>query len=376
MKIEHLLWTSATGWQGLESSTMHNADLVIFFTPSDTLEENKLPEELRKFYPKARVVGSSSTAEIFGAHAYQMSCVAIAISFEHSFVKVEKIHVDDVNNSYLAGKELIQKLPATGLKHVFLLSDALKLDATQLVEGVVDNLPPSTTLTGGLAGDDVRFEKSYIYCDGEIEKNGAIAVGFYGDRLKINFACEAGWKPYGPERIATKTSNNILYELDGKPALQLYKDFLGRFAERLPSIGLLYPLAVRPANSGMQFARTIVAIDEKTQSITLAGGVPQGSFTQFMMTSASQLINGAEMSAKKVKNSNQDELVLLLSCTARMQVLKQRVDEELEAVQSIFGDNTKLVGFYTYGEISPRGLTQKCHLQNQTMAITTIKEET
>ena len=69
----------------------------------------------------------------------------------------------------------------------------------------------------------------------------------------------------------------MLYELDGRPALALYKEYLGDRASGLPATALLFPLAVRSDRSATRrTVRTILGIDEEQQSMTFAGDVPEG----------------------------------------------------------------------------------------------------
>jgi hypothetical protein len=181
---------------------------------------------------------------------------------------------------------------------------------------------------------------------------------------------------FGPERIITRSKDNVLFELDGKPALQLYKTYLGEHAQGLPATGLLFPLSIRTENND-SVVRTILAVDEKEQSMTFAGNVPEGAYGKLMKANFDRLIAGAAEAARAsyvTLGSRSPDLAILISCVGRKLILKQRVEEEVEGVRDILGDNTVLTGFYSYGEISPFTPGAKCELHNQTMTITTISE--
>lgn len=199
----------------------------------------------------------------------------------------------------------------------------------------------------------------------------------YGERLKIGYASLGGWDPFGPERLITRARGNVMYELDGQPALALYKRYLGDDADRLPATGLLFPLSLRTPAGGEPIVRTILSVDEVEQSLTFAGDVPIGTYARLMKANFDRLVDGAIGAARTsyaAIGSITPELGILISCVGRKLILKQRTEEEVEAVRDVLGDRPVLAGFYSYGEISPFTPNARCELHNQTMTITTLSE--
>jgi hypothetical protein len=241
-----------------------------------------------------------------------------------------------------------------------------------------DNLPEGVNVTGGLAGDGADFNKTLIISNtGEVKSNIITAIGFYGDHIKIGYGSFGGWDSFGVERSVTKSEGNVVYEIDNTPALGLYKSFLGEQASNLPSSGLLFPLNMRIEPDGDPVVRTILAVDEQKQSLTFAGDIPEGSYIKLMKANIDRLISGAEEAARVSVDplgQNKADLAILISCVGRKLVLKQLIEEEVEAVQEIVGDQTTLTGFYSYGEIAPFLKGTRCELHNQTMTITTFAE--
>jgi hypothetical protein len=257
------------------------------------------------------------------------------------------------------------------------LSDGIAVNGSELVRGMTSALPDSVTVTGGLSGDGSRFDRTFVIArSGPVE--GAItALGFYGDRLKIGYGSLGGWDPFGPERLITRSSENVLFELDGKSALELYKLYLGEHASGLPATGLLFPLALRAPDSDAALVRTILSVDEAEHSMTFAGDVPEGWFARLMRANFNRLVDGANGAARDSLEKIGDgppDLALLISCVGRKMVLKQRIEEEVEAVRDVLGETTTMTGFYSYGEISPLMPGARCELHNQTMTITTLSE--
>jgi hypothetical protein len=260
---------------------------------------------------------------------------------------------------------------------VFVLSDGLAVNGSELAKGLTSRLPAGIAITGGLAGDGARFSQTYVCAGGESLPNQIALIGFYGDRLRVGFGSMGGWDSFGPERRITRSRDNVLYELDGRSALDLYKEYLGPHAAGLPASGLLFPLSLRTEKSGDGIVRTILGINEKEQSMTFAGDMPEGSMARLMRANIDRLIEGAADAARACRRGLGDanpQLAVMISCVGRKLVLKHRVEEEIESVIEILGPDASATGFYSYGEICPASSDGRCALHNQTMTITTFAE--
>jgi hypothetical protein len=282
-----------------------------------------------------------------------------------------------MEQSHAAGEALARALHQPGLTHVLVLSDGLKVNGTELVRGLRGGLPATVVVTGGLAGDGADFRQTLV-CGNDVPAEGLVAaVGFYGERLRIGYGSLGGWDAFGPERLITRSRSNVLYELDGRSALALYKEYLGEHAAGLPATALRFPLALRGEQAGHGVVRTVLGIDEDEQSMTFAGDMPQGTYARLMKANFDRLIDGAAGAARaglERLGSFEPELAVLISCVGRKLVLKQRVEEEVEGVREVLGPRPALTGFYSYGEICPHGAVTSCELHNQTMTITAFCE--
>ncbi len=276
-----------------------------------------------------------------------------------------------------AGVVLAGRLARPDLVHVLVLSEGLDINGEALVRGLRERLPPGVTVTGGLSADGAHFKETLVYCEGAARRNTVVAIGLYGRRLRVGCGSLGGWDSFGPERQVTRSSGNVLYELDGKSALSLYKRYLGDHAADLPASGLLFPLSLRRGDGSTPVVRTILSVNEADQSLTFAGDVPEGGYVRLMRANFDRLIDGAvgagRVSAEGLGGAPVD-LALLISCVGRKMVLRQRVEEEVEGVRDIVGAGAIITGFYSYGEISPFSPNARCELHNQTMTVTTFSE--
>ncbi len=378
MKISQKYFAGAAGFSlGDSVGTDRNADLVLVFAAAELLKDPNVFETLRGHYPSAHLCGCSTSGEIYNAGVFDNTLVATAVSFDHTCVMGASITLDAVPDSYGAGSHLVRSIDTDQLVHVFVLSDGLNVNGSELVRGLTENLPEGVSVTGGLAGNADRFEETYVFWDKPPAQNTVAIVGFYGKHLEVGCGSLGGWDPFGPERLVTKSSGNVLFELDGRSALELYKKYLGDHSRQLPAAGLLFPLSIRTGEGETAIVRTILGVNEKESSMTFAGDIPEGSYSRLMKANFERLIDGAHDAAAtsfEAVGGTSPELAILISCVGRKLVLKQRVEEEVEATREVLGQQTVLSGFYSYGEISPFTPGAKCALHNQTMTVTTMLE--
>jgi len=378
MKIQQKIWRSDDGWTTQRLETFDNSKtLVLAFGDRMLLQKPTFYNEIKAFYPEAEVILNSTSGEIVGGTVVDHSVVLTAIQFEKTDFVVKQVQIIDYEDSNEAGKALAEKLPTEGLKHVFVISDGSAVNGSELVTGLNKNLPEGVTTTGGLAGDGARFEETLVGWNNQPVKGNIVAVGLYGNQLKVGYGSVGGWDSFGPRRTVTKSKANVLYELDGQSCLELYKKYLGDKAEGLPGSALYFPLSIQLENSEKSLVRTILSIDEEKQCMVFAGDMPEGATVQLMKANFDKLIDGAFNAADSCKNTeglNEPEIALLISCVGRKLVLDQRIDEEIESVQEVLGIEVPITGFYSYGEISPFAGFTNCELHNQTMTITLLSE--
>jgi hypothetical protein len=376
MKIEQRQWTTGELGKTIETELGNEAHLVLVFGERSLLKKGGILREIKRMYPKAHLFGSSTSGEIYNDRVYDDTVCTTAIHFERTKIKLASLPLVSAQDSFDVGKQLASSLDSHELVHVLVLSVGLKVNGSELVKGMASGLPAGVNVTGGLAGDQARFTETLVLADGVVSNQSVTVVALYGQHIRVKSASLGGWDAFGPERLITKSEGNILFELDNRSALQLYKEYLGEQAKDLPGSALLFPLCVRIKDSEVGVVRTILAIDEKTQGMVFAGDVPEGAYARFMKANFDRLIDGAIGAAEKSMFVEKEppELAILISCVGRKIVLKQRIDEEVEGVRSIFGSKTVLTGFYSYGEISPFTPSAKCELHNQTMTITTLSE--
>ncbi len=377
MKLEQIRWTNEKGWEQVkqEAGNLRKAQLVIVFGHPDLIVGIDRFNELKKKYPKAYIMGGSTAGNILGINLSNEDIVATAIYLEKSAIKVISAEIEDPAKLHDVASQLVKQLMEPGLKHIFALSDGIHFNGSELAKGL--NSAENIAITGGLLADQGRFKQTFVMSDDEAKEKRIVLVGFYGENMKVGYGCFAGWDEFGVDRVITRSRGNVVYAIDGQPALALYKKYLGEFAEELPASGLRFPLSLKKDNEQVTIIRTLLAVNEEEQSLTFAGDVPEGATALLMKGNIDKLIMSAGEAAKQAKKTDdQRGLAIIISCVGRKLLMDQLTDEEIETVQDVLGENVWITGFYSNGELAPYNQEfKKCDLHNQTMTLTTIYED-
>ena len=352
--------------------------LVVVFGAARYFSDPQLPNALQRLFPQAVLAGCSTAGEITSRGVSDDSCTVTAVRLAGTRVRAAATRLADMADSQAAGARIGRDLASGDLRAVMIFGPGVQINGSALVDGLSGEVG-TVPITGGLAGDGGAFLRTWTLGTPGASADHVVAVGLYGDLLDFAHGSFGGWEPFGPARKVTRCDGNVLYELDGEPALAIYKRYLGDHAKDLPASGLLFPFAMVGEDRGaVGLIRTILGVDEAAGSLTLAGAIDPDGYLKLMHASADRLIDGAEAAAeaaRRMHGSEGDSLAILVSCVGRKLVMGERVDEEVEAVADVFGARATLTGFYSYGEISPFAPGSACHLHNQTMTITWIGEK-
>jgi hypothetical protein len=378
MRVSQIAWSQAAGWR--QTPPASAADLILYFGSRAGLTCGARFHELKEMFPAAAIIGCSTGGQIAASEVLDDEIAGVAMRFDTTKIRLAHDTVASADLSRGCGRALGAKLKGEGLAGVFVLSDGLHVNGSELVAGIIEQVGKDVSVTGGLAGDGAQFEKTLVGADCAPKSHAVAAVGFYGNAIRIGHGSAGGWDVFGPRRKITKSKGNVLFELDGEPALDLYERYLGEEAKGLPGTGLLFPLQVQDPNHPEHLVvRTILGIDRDKRSMTFAGDVPEGWGGQLMRGTFTRLAEGSAEAARQAQEGladgkDREGVAVLVSCIGRRLLMGQRTTDELEAAEAELGAQLSRLGFYSYGEISPHAASGICELHNQTMTVTTITE--
>ncbi|MBF0218480.1 MAG: FIST C-terminal domain-containing protein [Gammaproteobacteria bacterium] len=378
--LQILLSGQPTDTTSLTELAAISPQLVLVFGSVELLDKPDFFSQLRAACPEAKLVGCSTAGEISRKGVHEKCCVVTAIHFESDIrLQVASATVTGMDTCHTAGAEVGKALVAPDLRGVLLFGKGVGVNGSEMIEGIQSVVGNDIPITGGLAGDDGAFNRTLTLTPTGIFPDALVALGLYGHDLLLGYGSFGGWQAFGPVRKITRCNANILYELDGEPALNIYKQYLGDHARDLPSSGLLFPFEMLNQDlDTLGLIRTILGINENDGSLVLAGDIDPEGFLRLMHASTDNLIDGATAAARQTLThlpaAPPAGVAILVSCVGRRLVMGDEVDEEVEAVAAILGRQSQLTGFYSYGEISPFSTTTVCKLHNQTMTVTYLGE--
>jgi hypothetical protein len=375
----HVIQYEAGSWQQVNSNEIssESVNLILVYADRLLLEKQDILKSLAQQFPSAKLIVCSTAGEIYQRTVTESAATAIIISFDNTAIVVETGEIGKYKDSYELGRESALKINQEGLKYLMVLSDGSLINGDELILGIKSVIGNDVCISGGLAGDGPRFQKTLVGCYPNVKEGNLVLVGLYGEHIKVATGVKGGWDEFGPQRTITKSFSNVLYEIDGVNALELYKKYLGSYKDELPGSALLFPISIKTADTDFYLVRTILSIDEEKQCMVFAGNIPEGSAVRFMKSNPDRLVFAAADVGGQVLQNMQDipiEMALIVSCVGRKIVLSERIEEEVEAVAEMLPASANVAGFFSYGEIAPHRKEKQTSLHNQTITITAFAE--
>ncbi len=372
MQVETLRYVLGA-WSAPFPAMDSEQTLVLVFGAADLGEREELFSRLAAEYPSSHLIGCSTAGEIDQERIWDESLTVAIVQFERTAVRRAHAMLERAKDSYIAGRELAARLRAPDLRAVFVLSCGTDVNGSELVRGLNAQLPADVVVTGGLAGDGDRFGQTWVMSNGRTSPGAAVAIGLYGDAVRVSCGSQGGWDAAGFESVVTCAAGNLVYELDGRPALERYREALGERASELPGCAVEFPLEIVTPD-GSTVTRTVLGVDEDKQALVLAGEMPVGARAKLMQASSERLIFGARAAGAAIGEHHGPTLALAVSCIGRRLVLGERAREEVAATLQRLPRGTQQIGFYAYGEVAPAQDSARSGLHNQTMTLTVLSE--
>lgn len=377
--LADLLLFKEASWKGFHELRKNPSDyqLLMVFGDRDLLGLPDILPQLTVLFPEAKIVSASTAGEVYNDTRQEKTVVCIAIYFEKTIFELAIDNIRNFSNSFELGKTTAEKLKKENLRYVMVISDGNVINGDDLIAGINISVGDAVEVTGAMAGDGGRFEKTLTGLHTQLDTGNLILLGLYGNNIRVTSGIKGGWSLFGPERTVTKSDKNELFEIDGENALDLYKRYLGKFAESLPSSALFFPIAIINSGNEDHIVRTILRVNEEQKSMIFAGNIPEGSTIRLMRTNTDQVISMASEAANTAtkKNNTNPELALIFNCIGRKLILDSRADDELKSIRQCLPANTTTAGLYSYGEFSKLGISAgSCALHNQTVVVTLLNE--
>lgn len=325
-------------------------------------------QEIVQAFPGIELIGGTTDAEISSVLKFQQDSIALML-FSADDIEIyaglgRELSKDPILATEQAVTQAKAKIKNQASSQLCLtVPESLTVDGVSIVEGLKLALGNNIPIFGGLTADQWKFKKTYQFFQTEI-LNDAVPILIFSGKFLFSQGVASGWHPLGKKSQVTKVEKNILYEIDGKPALEFYHHYLGG----LPPSGE-YPLAVFESETEEFYMRAPSFYDMQNGSITFLGEIPKNAFVQIAQASRDEILGAAKTSiTNALKNypGTKPDAALFFSCAARRQLLGTRTIEEYQLAQEFLSTDIPGCGFYTHGEISPLNSGGETRLHHET----------
>jgi hypothetical protein len=320
------------------------------------------------------VFGCTTAGEIIDDEVMEKSAVIMLMDMKKgSYQILLEEGSDTYKNAATIAKLAKEKFAKP---NIVIVSSGLTIDAEQIIDGIRD-VDATIPLFGGLAGDDLTMKSSYVFTNGLESSTALLALVLDNDKVQVEGLATSGWDDIGIEKTITKSEGNVVFEMDGEPAVDVFVKFF-KFGENMYDRSEIvamnfaqYPLQMKKANGNIVL-RAPLMVDIDRKALIFAGGIPQGSKVKFSVPPGFDLIEKTSVKVSAIKeNINEADAVLMFSCKGRHLALGPMTGDEAGMVRGIW--DKPLLGFFTYGEIGT-AKDNTCDFHNETLSMVVMKE--
>ncbi len=322
----------------------------------------KLLKEIIALLPSAHIIGSTTDGEICSGKVSRKKTVLSFTQFKTTQLRTTL--VECVDDCYECGKTIANTLADPSVKVIISFVEGLHCNGEAYLDGVhaVDD---HLLVAGGLAGDNGKFNTTYLFTKEKISSKAAVAVALNNPNLFIHTDYNFNWLSIGRQMQVTKVKNNRIYTIDNIPVYDIYKKYLGEeVAQLLPAIGVEFPLIIQ--KDGNHIARAVLAKHDDG-SLSFAGNIDLGEIVTFGYGDVETILNHSRETQDSMYNIPV-ESIFVYSCMARRRFMPELIESEIIPFQNL----AEVAGFFTYGEFFSFG-NQK-ELLNETMTILALSE--
>ena len=321
-----------------------------------------------------QLFGASSAGEFINEDRSEESIVVLLMDLDPTAFAVYHQEADFAT-SFSAGHQLA-KFGLNKFKNpVFLVTFSMTINGEGIISGVHD-LIPREKIFGGMAGDDFAMQATYSFTNDKISPSSLTGLVLDGDKVQVDGVAFCGWEPIGGKNRITKSKDNIVYEINNEPAMEVVKRIFGQFYNTLENDNVLMGAAQYPfqmIKDGKYVLRAALYANEADGSLIMAGPVTEGEEFKFSVAPGFEVI---EETVNKFSSFASDipkpEALILFSCKARHMSLGPLVEDELAGIHEIWGQD--MVGFFTYGEIG-MDTEGKTNFYNETCSLVMLSEK-
>ncbi len=319
-------------------------------------------------------IGCTTAGEIVDDNIFENSMSLMLLnlpenSFHAAYYATDKSDLNEIGQQIAElAKEKFDR------SSILVYIGGLGTDGESLVGGIKSKSPANIEIFGGMGADNFRMQSVEVFFKDKAHPSGIAVLILDADKVKTSGKTFSGWNELGIEHQITKSEGNNLYEIDGKPALQMFKRYFSdilfeRTSEDLFQFAGIYPLKINNDN-GTHTLRSILMMNEKTQALILAGGVEEGAKFKFCPTPNLSVVDTTIDQFAEFAKDKDPDAVILNSCAGRHLAFGPMFEEEIERIYALWQKPS--IGLMSYGEIGNSESGKECEFHNVSCAAVTL----
>lgn len=336
--------------------------IQIFTAINEVVFISKLTQFFANHFPLASLIGVTTDGEIKDGYVSTNKTVISFTIFETTHLKT---YISNAFETYYeAGKNLALDLIEDETKVIIAFIDGLSGNGESFLNGI-DAINKNTIISGGLAGDNATFTKTYVFTKEEIFTEGVVGVALNSSSLNVFTDYSFSWQAIGKTLKITNAKKNRVYTIDDRTAVDTYNYYLGNdIGSKLPKVGIEFPLIIE--RDGVKIARAVIA-KENDGSLIFAGNLKNSDKVRFGYGDADIILAETQKHIDMLDNVPV-ESIFIYSCMAR----RRFIPLEIEYETLVYNQIASTSGFFTYGEFFSTKNTKQ--LLNQSMSVLALSE--
>ena len=337
--------------------------LVQVFCGENKTRLKQILEQINKNLKDAICIGTSTDGEIFEKSVTTKKTVISISTFESTTLKLAYSTED---SSFKNGQNLAKELICEDSKLLIVFTDGHKTNGEEFLKGI-EEINNSVIIAGGMAGDNAKFQETFICANNQVFTSGAVAVSLNSKTLDVKNSYNFNWSEIGISHTIDEVKDNRVYKISGLKAIDFYKKYLGSYVSKaLPATGIEFPLILKKDN--LPLARAVIN-KHNDGSLSFAGNLQKGDKVKLGFGNIELIMNDSIKSLFKDSNLSETQSFFIYSCMARRRYMPNLISHEIEPFSKIASTS----GFFTYGEFFHS--SNKNKLLNQTLTIVALSEK-
>lgn len=335
-------------------------------------------EEVSKLFNEMGIeaVGASTAGEILNDTMYEGIVTGLLLEVDRSTYKIFNQEYEGCNPFSAckrAGEMILSHFTNPA---IIVMSGGVSIDAEQIVFGLKAGVKEETPIFGGLAADDLQLKETFAFTHKGVTSNGVVLLAFDNDKIELRGMATSGWEGVGTENVITHAEGNMVYSINGEPAVNAFIKYFGYFNNvetevKVSEISAQYPLQIM-REDGTAILRAPLMSIEDSGALMLAGGVRNGDRFKFSIAPGFEVIDKTieEFDEWRQEVEKADALILF-SCKGRHAALGPLIEDEITGIYNFW--KKPMVGFFTYGEIGNLK-NGDCDFHNETCSLVVLRE--